>query len=54
MFAIIAAVLFGLALLLDLIDERLGFVTTGTLMLAGLLCIALHLAPRRGARWRRR
>lgn len=51
MFAIIAAVLFGLALLLDLIGESLGFVTTGTLMLAGLLFLALHLMPRRG-RWR--
>lgn len=52
MFAVIAAVLFGLALLLDLIDESLGFLTTGTLTLAGLLFIALHLMPGRG-RWRR-
>ncbi len=44
MLAIIAAVLFGLALLLDLINQSLGtVVTTGTLTLAGLLCVALHL-----------
>jgi hypothetical protein len=43
MFAIIAAVLFGLALLLDLIDESLGEVLTpGTLVTAGFLCLALH------------
>jgi len=43
MFAIIAAVLFGLALLLDLIDESLGEVLTpGTLVTAGLLFLALH------------
>jgi putative effector of murein hydrolase LrgA (UPF0299 family) len=52
MFAIVAAVLFGLALLLDLIDESLGFLTPGTLTTAGLLFVALHLSPRRG-RWRR-
>lgn len=52
MFAVIAAVAFGLALLLDLIGESLGIINTGTLMLAGLLCLALHLMPRRG-RWRR-
>ncbi|GGP50696.1 hypothetical protein [Saccharothrix coeruleofusca] len=45
MFAIIAAVIFGLALLLDLADASLGAVVNGgTLMLAGLLCVALHLA----------
>jgi hypothetical protein len=47
MFAIIAAVIFGFALLLDLFNENLGapdaFNAT-TLMLAGLLCIALHFA----------
>jgi hypothetical protein len=47
MFAVIAAVIFGFALLLDLFNENLGapdaFNPT-TLMLAGLLCIALHFA----------
>jgi hypothetical protein len=52
MMAIVAAVLFGLALLLDLIGESLGFVTVGTLTLAGLLFLALHFIPGRG-RWRR-
>jgi len=43
MFAIIAAILFGLALLLDLINEDLGdVVTPGTLVTAGFLCLALH------------
>ena len=57
MFAVIAAILFGLALLLDLIDESFGdVVTTGTLTLAGLFFVALHLAvprPRWGRRWQR-
>lgn len=45
MLAIIAAVIFGLALLLDLADASLGSVLDGgTLLLAGLLCLALHLA----------
>ncbi|RKT56667.1 hypothetical protein [Saccharothrix australiensis] len=45
MFAIIAAVIFGLALLLDLADATLGSVIDGgTLLVAGLLCVALHLA----------
>ena len=53
MFAIIAAILFGFALLLDLFDTDLGapdaFNPT-TIMLAGLLCVALHLAGV-GAGW---
>jgi hypothetical protein len=56
MFAVIAAVLLGLALLLELIDETLGeLVTPRTLELAGLLCIAIHLIPAWGGRgrWRR-
>ncbi|MEV0252268.1 hypothetical protein AB0H76_37170 [Nocardia sp. NPDC050712] len=45
MLAIAAAVSFGLALLLDLIDESLGdTITTGTLVTLGFLLIALHLA----------
>lgn len=45
MFAIIAAVIFGLALILDLADASLGStIDGGTLLTAGLLCVALHLA----------
>jgi hypothetical protein len=44
-FAIIAAVLFGLALLLELTTTSFGTVITATtLTTAGLLCVALHLA----------
>jgi hypothetical protein len=44
MFAIIAAVIFGLALVLDWADANVGdALTTQTLLMAGLLCIALHL-----------
>ncbi|GGK40179.1 hypothetical protein GCM10010124_36120 [Pilimelia terevasa] len=56
MFAVIAAVLFGLALLLDLTDNALGPMTATSLMLAGLLCLALQMAGvgagLRGRRWR--
>jgi hypothetical protein len=62
--AVIAAVIFGLALLLDLVNVSLGnTITTTTLLLAGLLCLALHLAgvggpapalTGGGRRWRRR
>ncbi|OLF08225.1 hypothetical protein [Actinophytocola xanthii] len=44
MFAIIAAVIFGLALILDLADATLGTLNGGTMLIAGLLCISLHLA----------
>jgi hypothetical protein len=45
MFAVIAAVLFALALIFDLAKVGLGdIVTTTTLLEAGLLCVALHLA----------
>jgi hypothetical protein len=63
-FAVIAAILLGLALLLDLLDTNLGAsdaLNSTTLMVAGLFCIALHLVGigsgwRWGARstWRRR
>lgn len=54
MFAIVAALLFGLALLFELIDETLGeLITPTTLALAGLLLLALHQAPRRRGFWRR-
>ncbi len=45
MVAIIAAILFGLALLLQLVNESMGeIITPATLTTAGLLCVALHLA----------
>ncbi|QSB16941.1 hypothetical protein JQS43_12100 [Natronosporangium hydrolyticum] len=55
MFAIVAAVLFGLALLLQVINESFGpLVTPTTLVMAGLLFLALSLIPRLGGRrWRR-
>jgi len=54
MFAIIAAILFALVLVLDLANQDLGDVLTlGFLVNAGLLCIALHLAGFGAARgWR--
>jgi hypothetical protein len=54
MLAMIAAVIFGLALLLDLVEANLGDAfTPQTLMFAGLLCLALHLAGVGGG-WRGR
>ena len=45
MFAIIAAVIFGLALILDWADAKVSDAfTPQTLLMAGLLCMALHLA----------
>jgi hypothetical protein len=44
MTAIIAAVLFGLALLLQLLGASLGIIGPEVLTTAGLLCVALHLA----------
>lgn len=45
MIAIIAAILFGLALLLELTSTSFGTVITATtLTTAGLVCVALHLA----------
>ena len=44
MTAIIAAVLFALALVFQLVGIALGPVNATALMLAGLLCVALHLA----------
>ncbi|RZU12081.1 hypothetical protein EV645_5342 [Kribbella rubisoli] len=55
MFAIIAAVIFGLALILDWADARVSDAfTPQTLLMAGLLCIALHLAGVGAGRWGRR
>jgi hypothetical protein len=60
-FAIIAAVIFGLALILDLAKADLGgTITTTTLIIAGLLCVSLHMAGigtavrGRNLAWRRR
>jgi hypothetical protein len=45
MFAVIAAIIFGLGLILDWTDADVGDAfTPGTLMMAGLFCLALHLA----------
>lgn len=50
MLAIVAAVIFGLALLLDLVEANLGDAfTPQTLMFAGLFCLALHLGGVGGA-----
>jgi hypothetical protein len=59
MFAIAAAVVFGFALLLDLLDTNLGardLFNWNTLVLIGLLLLALHLAGvgrGSGGRWYR-
>ena len=45
MFAIIAAVIFAVALLLDLADVTISdALSPNTLLFGGLLCLALHLA----------
>jgi hypothetical protein len=56
MLAIVAAVIFGLSLLLDLADASLGDAFTPmTLLTAGLFCLALHLAGvGSGWNWRSR
>jgi hypothetical protein len=54
MFAIIAVILFGLGLLLDLFNTDLGapdLLNWNTLVMAGLFCVALHLAGF-GTAWR--
>ena len=43
MLAIVAAVLFGLALLFQLLGVSLAFITPTFLLLAGFICVALHL-----------
>jgi len=43
--AILAAIMFGLALLLQMTSTSFGnVITAATLTSAGLLCVALHLA----------
>jgi hypothetical protein len=44
MTAIVAAVLFGLALIFELAGISLQIITSQVLVVAGLLCVALHLA----------
>lgn len=44
MTAIIAAVLFGLALIFQLAGFSLSVISSTVLVTAGLLCVALHLA----------
>ncbi len=63
MLAFLAAILFGLAVIFDLVATSVGNITAGTLVGAGLFCLALHLGgygtnwkwrPRAGTRrWRR-
>jgi hypothetical protein len=52
MLAIAAAVIFGLALLLDLLDAKVSDAFTWTtLLMAGMFCLALHFVGV-GAGWR--
>jgi hypothetical protein len=58
MLAIVAAILFAIALIMDLADASIG-IAAGTFVTAGLLCMALHMAGvgtnvRTGGRWRSR
>lgn len=54
MFAIIAAVLFGIALLLELLGTSIeGVITPNTLALLGLVFVAVHMAGY-GTGWGRR
>ncbi len=46
MFAIIAAIIFAIAFVLELVGKSYGnFINAGTLTTLGLLFVALHLAP---------
>lgn len=55
MLAIVAAVLFGLALIFQLAGISIEVITDQVLITAGLLCVALYLAGvgARSATWRR-
>jgi hypothetical protein len=44
MLAIVAAVLFLIALIIELAGFTLGVITATVVVTAGLLCLALHLA----------
>jgi hypothetical protein len=54
MVAIIAAVLFALALVFHITGTALSVIDSTFLMLAGLLCVALHLAGVGTRRYARR
>ena len=55
LFAIIAAIIFAIVFILDLAGKSEGsFINPTTLTALGLFFIALHLAPVRSPRWRRR
>jgi hypothetical protein len=56
MLAVVAAVLFGLALLFELAGIAVQMITSSVLTTAGLLCLALYLAGvgSRQATYRRR
>jgi len=43
MLAIVAAILFAIALIMDLADAAIG-IAASAFVTAGLLCVALHLA----------
>ena len=50
MLALVGALIFALALILDLVNASLGStITLQTLLFAGLVCVALHLAGLGGA-----
>ena len=50
MLALVGAAIFALALLLDLLNAKVSDAfTPQTLLMAGLLCVALHLAGIGGA-----
>jgi hypothetical protein len=44
MLAVVAAVLFGLALLFELVGISIEVITSSLLVTAGLLCLALYFA----------
>lgn len=53
MLALIAAILFLVALIFELAAIALGPITATVLTTAGLLCVALYLAGIGGRHWRR-
>jgi hypothetical protein len=57
LFALIAAVLFAIAFILDLVGAGSGNLNGGTVTALGLVFLALHFAPlstiRTSRRWRR-
>ncbi|HTK66518.1 MAG TPA: hypothetical protein VL595_29345 [Pseudonocardia sp.] len=53
MLALIAAILFLIALIFELAAIALGPLTATVLTTAGLLCVALYLAGIGGRHWRR-